>query len=76
MIDLQLHTTDSDGTWPWRKVLDACLELNLTAFAITDHDTAKRRDDILLWARQHNAQAIPGIELSTTEGGQTVHLLG
>jgi 3',5'-nucleoside bisphosphate phosphatase len=76
VIDLQLHTTDSDGTWSWRKVLDACLEMNLTSFAITDHDTAKRRDDILAWGREHNANAIPGIELSTTENDQTVHLLG
>lgn len=76
MIDLQLHTTDSDGTWPWDRVLDACLAMGLTAFAITDHDTVARRADILAWAAARKARAIPGIELSTTEGGQTVHLLG
>ncbi|MBV9080542.1 MAG: PHP domain-containing protein [Elusimicrobia bacterium] len=76
MIDLQLHTTDSDGTWPWDRVLQACLDLKLTAFSITDHDTVHRIDDIRAWAKAHNAQAIPGIELSTTENEQTVHLLG
>lgn len=76
MIDLQLHTTDSDGTWAWDKVLDACLAMKLTAFAITDHDTIMRRGEIIAWAQAHKARAIPGIELSTTEGGQTVHLLG
>ncbi len=76
MIDLQLHTTDSDGTWPWHKVLAACQALKLTAFAITDHDTIVRRDEIIAWGKAHNAQAIPGIELSTRENDQTVHLLG
>lgn len=76
MIDLQLHTTDSDGTWPWDKVLQHCLDMNLTAFAITDHDTIVRRQDIINWGQAHNAMAIPGIEVSTSENGQTVHLLG
>jgi predicted metal-dependent phosphoesterase TrpH len=76
VIDLQLHTTDSDGTWPWRKVLDACAAMKLTAFAITDHDTCIRRDEILAWGKERKLQAIPGIELSTREGGQTIHLLG
>lgn len=76
MIDLQLHTTDSDGTWPWRKVADACVELKLTAFAITDHDTMCRRAELLEYAKKYNVQAIPGIELSTSENGHTVHLLG
>lgn len=76
MIDLQIHTTDSDGTWDWEKVLNYCLDNNLKAFAITDHDTIVRRDDILKWAQKNEAQAIPGIELSTRESDQTVHLLG
>jgi predicted metal-dependent phosphoesterase TrpH len=76
VIDLQLHTTDSDGTWPWRKVADACVELKLTAFAITDHDTMVRRAEVVAYGKQRNVQAIPGIELSTSENGRTVHLLG
>jgi len=76
VIDLQLHTTDSDGTWPWVRVLDACLAMGLKAFAITDHDTVRRRAEIIEWARSHGALAIPGIELSTHDRGQTVHLLG
>lgn len=76
MIDLQLHTTDSDGTWTWEAVLDECKKRKLTAFAITDHDTVVRRDDIRSWAKKKKARAIPGIELSTREKGQTIHLLG
>jgi predicted metal-dependent phosphoesterase TrpH len=76
VIDLQLHTTDSDGTWPWDKVLEACLAMGLKAFAITDHDTTLRRDEIRAWAKQKKAPAIAGIELSTSENDQTVHLLG
>lgn len=76
MIDLQLHTTDSDGTWPWDRVLEECVRLNLSAFAITDHDTVVRRSEIIAWGEKHGATAIPGVELSTTESGQTIHLLG
>lgn len=76
MIDLQLHTTDSDGTWAWDKVLNECKKLGLTAFAITDHDTVMRRSEILEWAKTNNAMAIAGIELSTRENDQTIHLLG
>lgn len=76
LLDLQLHTTDSDGTWPWDRVLEHCREMGLKAFAITDHDTIVRREDILKWAKEKKAMAIPGIELSTSEKGQTVHLLG
>jgi predicted metal-dependent phosphoesterase TrpH len=76
MIDLQLHTTDSDGTWPWDRVLEACLAMGLTAFAITDHDTIVRHSEIRAWAKGKNALVIPGLELSTKEDDQTVHLLG
>lgn len=76
MIDLQIHTTDSDGTWPWDKVLESCLDIGLTAFAITDHDTVVRREEIRAWGKKNDALAIPGIELSTRENDQTVHLLG
>jgi len=71
-----LHTTDSDGTWPWDKVLEECLRIGLSAYAITDHDTITRRGEILAWARKHKAKAIPGVELSTKENDETVHLLG
>jgi predicted metal-dependent phosphoesterase TrpH len=76
VIDLQIHTNDSDGTWSWTQVLEKCLNLNLRAFAITDHDTVVRRNDILAWAKANDAMAIPGIELSTCENDQTIHLLG
>jgi 3',5'-nucleoside bisphosphate phosphatase len=76
MLDLQLHTTDSDGTWPWQQVLEQCLTLGLTAFAITDHDTIIRQAEIRAWAKSQKAQAIPGVELSTRESDQSVHLLG
>ncbi len=76
MIDLQLHTTDSDGTWTWLRVAEACVSAGLKAFAITDHDTIYRRDEILAWGKGRDLLAIPGLELSTRENGQPVHLLG
>ncbi|OVE78479.1 hypothetical protein BVX98_00010 [bacterium F11] len=76
MIDLQIHTTDSDGTWTYEQVLDHCVGMGLSAFAITDHDTINRRDQLKAWGQGKACLAIPGIELSTRENDQTVHLLG
>ena len=76
MIDLQIHTTDSDGTWPWDQALQHCLAMGLTAYAITDHDTILRQEQIRNWAKKNKALAIPGVEMSTNDKGQTVHLLG
>lgn len=76
MIDLQIHTNDSDGTWTWSQVLNHCEELGLTACSITDHDTVSRHAEIKAWAKNKKIRVIPGLELSTTEKDQTVHLLG
>lgn len=50
--------------------------MGLKAYAITDHDTVVRHQEIRAWAKANNALAIPGIELSTRDQDQTVHLLG
>jgi predicted metal-dependent phosphoesterase TrpH len=67
---------DDDNDWIRATVAARAEERGLTAYAITDHDTIVRRDEIVAWAMAKNAMAIPGIELSTRENGQTIHLLG
>ena len=39
MIDLHTHSTFSDGTYTPEELVDICAEAELTAVALTDHDT-------------------------------------
>lgn len=41
MIDLHTHTTNQDGTWNTKQLLEKAESLKLEVFSITDHDTAK-----------------------------------
>jgi predicted metal-dependent phosphoesterase TrpH len=48
----------------------------LTALAITDHDTMRGYEKALPFAAETSLELICGIELSTRFGGASVHLLG
>lgn len=74
--DLHLHTTESDGTWTPREVVQKAVEHSLTVIAITDHDTTAG----LAEAKRHaprGLEVISGIELSTLSFSQEeIHILG
>lgn len=78
MIDLHVHSTCSDGTLSPTELVDYAIQKGLSAFALTDHDCVEGLDTILSYAKSlHNApEIIPGIELSTDENGQEVHMVG
>ncbi|MCB9452129.1 MAG: PHP domain-containing protein [Anaerolineaceae bacterium] len=74
-IDLHLHTTASDGRLTPTELVLVARRLKLTIISITDHDTT----DGIPVARvsaQGNLTIIPGIELSTVDNGDDVHMLG
>jgi predicted metal-dependent phosphoesterase TrpH len=75
-VDLHAHTTASDGTLSPRELIDLAAARGLRWLGVTDHDTV----DALAEARRHGAEAgvtvVPGVELSTTERGAEVHVLG
>ena len=73
--DLHIHTTCSDGRLDPMEVVDAALEANLAAFAITDHDTI---DGYLLaekYARDEGIELIPGVEITASMDEKEVHIL-
>jgi hypothetical protein len=76
-LDLHLHTTRSDGAFAPEAVAAAAARAGLHAIAITDHDTA---DGVAparaAAAREGRLRVLAGIELSCTEGGADLHLLG
>lgn len=78
MIDLHVHSTCSDGTLSPKELVDYAIQKGLSAFALTDHDCVDGLDPILKYAKETPGapEIIPGIELSTDEQGQEVHVVG
>lgn len=74
--DLHIHTTFSDGSWTPEQVVAKVAAIGIGLFAVTDHDTA----DGLAAARAAAAAAgiafLPGVEVSATVNGKSVHILG
>lgn len=76
MIDLHCHSTFSDGSLTPGELVRAAEEAELSALALTDHDTLSGLPDFLKSARKSPLRAIPGIELSAEFSPGTMHILG
>ncbi len=90
-IDLHVHSTRSDGTFSPTELVDYAIEKNLSAFALTDHDSVSGLDEAINYAarlrREYleagNTEAaaavpeiIPGVELSTEYQNRDIHIVG
>ena len=67
MIDLQNHTTASDGELSPQQLVDLAIENNLNAIAITDHDSVASLKAALDYSIDKDIEIIPGIELSSDD---------
>lgn len=68
-IGLHIHSTASDGTLTPTEVVKEAKKQNLTAMALTDHDTVAGVAEAMATAEEEKITLIPGIEL-------TCHALG
>jgi hypothetical protein len=75
-VDLQVHSTASDGALPPAAVAQAAHAAGLTAFALTDHDTVDGLPEAAAEGAARGVRVVPGVELSTTFEGDELHLLG
>lgn len=75
-VDLHVHSTKSDGTYSPSQLIDYAIEKNLSAIALTDHDTVAGIDEALSYAREKAIKLIPGIELSSEYKGKDIHIVG
>lgn len=75
-VDLQVHTTASDGALPPAQVVEAAAQAALSAIAITDHDTVDGLPEAIEAGGRLGVRIVPGVELSTHFGDDEVHLLG
>lgn len=83
MIDLHTHTIASDGTYSPEELMAYALDKNLTAIAITDHDTTNGLQAAHKYLQDHQITAdtlelINGVEFSTNlpQYDFDVHILG
>jgi len=74
--DLHTHSTASDGTTTPAQVVWAAAEAGLTGLALTDHDTGVGLGEAAAAAREVGIDLVPGVEISTSVRGRSVHLLG
>ena len=75
-VDLQVHTTASDGALPPTRVVETARDVGLHAIAITDHDTIDGLPEAMAAGELHGVRIVPGVELSTHFGDDELHLLG
>lgn len=74
--DLHMHSHFSDGTDSVEELFDSALQAGLKGLSITDHDTLKAYEVAQPLAKEKGLQLLPGIEMSTTFEGESIHLLG
>lgn len=88
MIDLHVHSSYSDGSFTPEELVEYALNHDISAFALTDHDTVAGLDEALSYAGQlsgkvcaenpagNTLEVISGIELSTEYEGRDIHIVG
>jgi predicted metal-dependent phosphoesterase TrpH len=74
-IDLQLHTTYSDGRWTPERLLDCLLREQFGLAAITDHDRADTVAAIQQLALDKHLPVLVAVEMTTTWKGEMTDLL-
>ncbi len=76
MIDLHLHTTASDGSLTPGQLVKTAAKKNLTAIAITDHDTINGVAEGLATGNKYGVEVVPGVEFGTDYKKTETHILG
>jgi predicted metal-dependent phosphoesterase TrpH len=75
-VDLQVHSTASDGALPPAAVVAEAKQAGLAAIALTDHDSIEGLAEAEAAGIAHGVRIVPGVELSTHTGDEELHLLG
>ncbi|MFA5110047.1 MAG: PHP domain-containing protein [Desulfobaccales bacterium] len=76
LIDLHVHSTASDGSFPPAEVVRQAKAGGLAAMALTDHDTVDGLAEAVAAGDREGVEVIPGVEISAQCPGGTMHILG
>ena len=74
--DLHSHSTVSDGTLSPRELVRRAAAKGVELFALTDHDELGGLAEAATCAREIGLAFVPGVEISVTWAGRTVHVVG
>src|SRR5579871_3281718 len=74
--DFHCHSTASDGTLPPGEVARRAHARGVTHWALTDHDVLHGVEEAREAAHALRLTFYPGVEISVTWRGQTVHIVG
>jgi 3',5'-nucleoside bisphosphate phosphatase len=74
-IDLQMHTTLSDGYWTAPDLLDHVAGEAFALVAITDHDRPDIVDELQRLAGERGVRVIPAVEMSSIWNGDMFDIL-
>ena len=75
MIDLQMHTTYSDGTWTPEQLIDYLVSEQFGLAAITDHDRVDTAASLQQLAAQKQLPVLTAVEMSTSWKGELTDVL-
>ncbi len=78
MIDMHMHTKNSDGDKTVEEILSLCEEKKLSHISITDHDNCYAYRDLEKIDIQdyYSGKIIPGVEMTTSFEKQIIEILG
>jgi 3',5'-nucleoside bisphosphate phosphatase len=76
LIDLHVHSTASDGSYPPAEVVRQAKAGGLKAMALTDHDTVDGLSEAVAAGETYGVEVIPGVEISAQCRGGTMHIVG
>ncbi|MBK1699848.1 PHP domain-containing protein [Thiococcus pfennigii] len=74
--DLHSHSTASDGTLPPEQLVARAAAAGVEVLALTDHDTTAGLAAAERAAAPLGLTLVPGVEVSVTWGGRTIHVVG
>ncbi|ADJ29062.1 PHP domain-containing protein [Nitrosococcus watsonii] len=76
IYDLHTHSTASDGTLKPAELVRRAAGQGVNVLALTDHDCTAGLTEASVATEDLALNLIPGVEISVTWGGRTVHILG
>ncbi len=74
--DLHTHSTASDGSLTPTELVQRAANKGVSHLALTDHDGTEGMNEARQAARAENITLIPGVEISVSWHGATVHIVG
>jgi len=75
LIDMHVHSTYSDGTFPVEAIVRAAKHRHLSLISLSDHDTTAGILPFMLLCKRYGMEGLSGIELSA-EASYPLHILG